>query len=181
MNLKSQKRLAAQVMKVGTTKVWFDPNRLEEIKEAITKADIRSLVKDRAIQPRPQTGISRFRTRKHKLQKRKGRRAGHGSRQGSRRARLPKKKEWMARIRSQRKMLKDLRDKEMITRQTYGMIRRKAKGGYFRSRRHVQLFLEGGSLLVKGKEKTQEKPKEKVAEKNANTIQKKEGRKDGLQ
>lgn len=170
MNLKTQKRIAAQVMKVGLNRVWFDPTRLDEIKEAITKADIRSLVKDRAIQARPQEGISGFRIKKHKLQKRKGRRAGPGSRQGSRRARLPRKKEWMARIRSQRTMLKNLRDKGIITRQTYRVVRQKAKGGYFRSRRHIQLYLEGGGLLLKVKEKSQEKPKEKIAEKNANAV-----------
>jgi len=176
MNLKTQRRVAAQVMKTGSSRVWFDPNRLSEIKEAITKADIRSLVKDRAIQPRPETGISRFRTRKHKLQKRKGRRAGQGSRQGSRRARLPKKKEWMEKIRSQRKMLKELRDKGKITRQTYRNIRQKAKGGYFRSRRHIQLYLEGGETLLEEKNK----PKENITKKN-DTLQKKERREDRLQ
>jgi large subunit ribosomal protein L19e len=181
MDLKTQKRIAAQVMKVGTTRVWFDPNRLEEIKEAITKADIRSLVKDRAIQARPETGISRFRTRKHKTQKRKGRRAGYGSRQGKRHARLPKKREWIEKIRSQRNMLKSLRDKGAITRQAYRDIRQKAKGGYFRSRRHIQLYLEGGELLKKEEGKNNAKPKEKITKENGNTIQKETRRKDGLQ
>ena len=39
-----QKRLAAQVLKVGQSKVWLDPEHLKEIKEAITKADIRKLI-----------------------------------------------------------------------------------------------------------------------------------------
>jgi len=176
MDLSTQKRIAAQVMKVGHKRVWFDPNRLDEIKEAITKADIRSLVKDRAIQPRPETGISQYRARKNKLQKRKGRRKGPASRQGKRRSRLPRKKEWMEKIRSQRHLLKKLRDEGMITKQTYGEIRRKAKGGYFRSRRHIQLHLEGNNLLLKPVEKPKEKPKE-----NASTVQKKERRKDQLQ
>ncbi len=179
MNLQGQKRLAAQVMKVGINRVWFDPNRLDEIKEAITKADIRSLVKDRAIQPRPETGISSYRIKKHKAQKRKGRRTGPGSRQGKRRARLPRKKEWIDKIRSQREMLKKLRDKGIITRQTYRIKKKKAKGGYFRSRRHIQLYLEGGETLLKKKEE-KAKPKEKTKE-NDNTLQKKERRKDGLQ
>ncbi len=163
-------------MKVGLNRVWFDPNRLEEIKEAITKADIRSLVKDRAIQPRPYTGISKFRARKTRLQKRKGRRQGQGSRQGSRRARLPRKQEWMEKIRSQRRMLKQLRDQNLITKKTYGEVRRKSKGGYFRSRRHIQLYLEGAGLLQKKEEKLKEKPKE-----NDTALQKEERRKDKLQ
>jgi large subunit ribosomal protein L19e len=179
MNLSTQKRIAAQVMKVGATRVWFDPNRLDEIKEAITKADIRSLVNDKAIQPRPETGISRFRTRKHNAQKKKGRRKGQGSRQGSRRARLPRKDEWMNKIRSQRAMLKKLRDDGMITKQTYRQTRGKAKGGFFRSRRHIQLHLEGAGLM-QIKEENKTKPKEKTIE-NGSTIQKEKRRKNGLQ
>ncbi|MFH1210606.1 MAG: 50S ribosomal protein L19e [archaeon] len=179
MDLKTQKRIAAQVMKVGETRVWLDPNRLEEIKEAITKADVRSLVKDKAIQARPERGISRFRIRKHNTQKRKGRRKGQGSRQGSRRARLPRKLEWINKIRSQRAMLIKMRDDGIITRLTYRTVRRKAKGGYFRSRRHLQLYLEGANLLLK-KEESKTIPKEKPVE-DVNTIQKKTRRKNGLQ
>ena len=41
MKLSNQKRMAAEVLKVGESKVIFDPKRTKEIKEAITKADIR--------------------------------------------------------------------------------------------------------------------------------------------
>lgn len=175
MQLTTQKRIAADIMKVGINRVWFDPSRLEEIKEAITKADIRSLVHDKAIQARHETGNSRFRIRKNKLQKGKGRRTGHGSRKGKRTSRLPGKREWMNRIRLQRKILKELRDKEMITRAAYRAARMKAKGGYFRSRRHLQLYLSEAGLLK------EEKALENKEKKNANTVQKKEGRKNELQ
>ncbi len=46
MRLKSQRRLAAQLLKIGENKVWFDEDRLEEVKEAITKVDIKKLIKD---------------------------------------------------------------------------------------------------------------------------------------
>ena len=41
MNLKLQKELARKVLKVGKDRVWIDPDHLEEIKEAITRADIK--------------------------------------------------------------------------------------------------------------------------------------------
>ena len=69
MNLSNKKRIAATLLKSGETRVWFDPDRLQEIKEAITKADIRKLINDLAIQAKPKTGVSRFRARK--LQSRK--------------------------------------------------------------------------------------------------------------
>ena len=40
MNLNLQKRLAANVIGCSEKRVVFDPSRLEDIKEAITKTDI---------------------------------------------------------------------------------------------------------------------------------------------
>ena len=45
MELKVQKRLSAQVMGCSEKRVIFDPARLNDIKEAITKKDIKLLVK----------------------------------------------------------------------------------------------------------------------------------------
>jgi len=142
MQLKSQKRIAAQLLKVGKNRVWFDEDRLTEIKEAITKQDIKRLIKDLAVQARPEKNISGYRRRKKYLQKRKGRQQGLGSRKGKATARLPAKKSWMARIRIQRELLKKLRDKKILKPQDYRNFYKKAKGGFFRSRRHVLLYLE---------------------------------------
>jgi len=46
MQLKIQKRLAGQILKSSQNDIWLDSDRLDEIKEAITKADIKSLIKD---------------------------------------------------------------------------------------------------------------------------------------
>ncbi|MBI2419008.1 MAG: hypothetical protein HYV28_14135, partial [Ignavibacteriales bacterium] len=48
--------------------------RLDEIKEAITKIDIRNLINQGIIKGKPYVGTSRFRARKRLIQKRKGRR-----------------------------------------------------------------------------------------------------------
>src|SRR3989344_8759784 len=109
MDLKNQKRLAARMLKVGTTRVWFDPSRLTEIKEAITGRDVSSLIKDKAIQSKPKRGVSRGRARKFHEQRKKGRRKGIGSRKGKATARLNPKREWMNNVRLQRKFLKDLK------------------------------------------------------------------------
>ena len=83
------------MMKVGKNKVWFDKERLDEIKEAITKVDIAGLIKQLAIQKRPSKGTSKVRARKRKEQKRKGRQSGPGHRKGKQTARLPKKEKWI--------------------------------------------------------------------------------------
>lgn len=157
MKLKSQKRTAAQLLKIGRNRVWFDKERLSEIKEAITKADIRKLIKDLAIQARPSKGISGYRTKKNRLQKRKGRRQGPGSRKGTSNARLSRKKSWKERIRVQRRLLKKLREKEYLTPKVYRELYRKSKGGFFRSRRHILIYLEERGLLKKAKIKKEKK------------------------
>ena len=49
MNLKTKKELAARTFNVGKERILFVKERLEEIKEAITKQDIKDLHKEGAI------------------------------------------------------------------------------------------------------------------------------------
>ncbi len=139
--------MAASVLKVGMNRIWFDEKRLEEIKDVITKAKVRLLVKDKAIQVRPMKGVSRIRVRKRLQQKRKGRRKGQGSMKGKRTSRLPDKKEWISKVRLQRKFLKMLREKKLITPQGFKMLSRKVKGGFFRSKRHIKIFVNEHNFI----------------------------------
>ncbi|MFX1560375.1 MAG: 50S ribosomal protein L19e, partial [Promethearchaeota archaeon] len=61
MKLTTQKRLAADVMKCGQSRVWMDPEFEDEISLAITRDDIRRLVDEGAIQRKPNRGVSRSR------------------------------------------------------------------------------------------------------------------------
>ncbi|MDO8627327.1 MAG: 50S ribosomal protein L19e [Candidatus Diapherotrites archaeon] len=49
MELNKIKRLSSQVLGVGEGKVWFNPEQLEEIAQAMTKEDIRGLISSGAI------------------------------------------------------------------------------------------------------------------------------------
>ena len=142
MNLTNQRRIAATLLKCGKSRVWFDESRLADIKEAITKTDIRRLIKEDAIKRSPMQGISGFRSRHRAKQKRKGRQRGQGSRKGRKNARLPSKDMWIARVRVQRSFLKNLRQKKMLESLTYRKLYRKSKGGFFRSKRHMELYME---------------------------------------
>ena len=44
MSLKSQRRLAAEILKIGKNRVWIDPERIDEVEVAITREEIRKLV-----------------------------------------------------------------------------------------------------------------------------------------
>lgn len=167
MQLNVQKKLAANILGISIKRISLDLEKLEELeieidelKQSITKDDIRRFIKNGVIKARQKTGTSRSRARKILVQKRKGRRTGEGSRKGKSRARLSKKDAWMNKIRPQREFLKDLKSKDVIDSSDYQKMYRKAKGGFFRSKRHIKLYLEEHEIIKNGNKKTKgNKPK----------------------
>jgi large subunit ribosomal protein L19e len=150
MNLRNKRRIAKSLFHVGNERIWIDPNKFKEVKEAITKKDIKSLVKQGIIIVKKKHGQSKWRIRKARLQIAKGRGKGIGSRRGAANARLSKKLQWMIKIRNQKSLLKSLRDKLLISSETYRLLYKKAKGGFFRSKRHIQLYLTEHNLIKNG-------------------------------
>ena len=149
MKFTSQKRLAAKLAKASPKRIKFNKENLEEIKEAITKKDIKTLIKEKSIRVLQKTGNSRVRARKRAVQKTKGRQKGLGKRKGKATARTPKKDTWMKKVRAQRELIKKMRDNELITKEVYHKIYNRVKGGFFRSRRHIKLYLEERKLIKK--------------------------------
>ncbi len=160
MNLKSQKNIAAKILKCGKSRVWLDPARINDISDAITTEDVRKLVKSGVIKALPKKGISSYRIKKQRLQKMKGRRKGKGSRKGKLRTRIPKKRTWIRRIRSLRKLLKELKDKKQIENRVYRKLYMESKSGFFRSRSHLMTYLERNKLLEKDKDEEKERKKD---------------------
>ncbi|WP_290901925.1 50S ribosomal protein L19e [Ferroglobus sp.] len=147
MDLRFQRRLAAEVLECGINRVWFDPDALDEIATAATKDDIRELIERGLIKRKPVKGVCRVRINKRKAQKRKGRRRGHGRRKGKATARMPRKRAWIIRIRALRRRLKFLKEKGVLDSRTYRMLYRKAKGGEFRSVSHLNAYLKSIGVL----------------------------------
>jgi large subunit ribosomal protein L19e len=142
MNLASQRKLAARIMKIGASRVRFNPEKLEEASEALTKDDIRGLVHSGAILKKPKKGISRGRIRHKKERKSKGRHKGMGSRKGTAKARTPAKRKWINKIRAVRDELKKMRSAKEITPTQYRSLYMRAKGNLFSSRRHLREQIE---------------------------------------
>ncbi|MBW3013741.1 50S ribosomal protein L19e [Candidatus Woesearchaeota archaeon] len=149
MRLTVQKRLASQLLKCSPDHVWVDPERLEEIKEAITKQDIRNMINNGLIVKKQIRGSSRVRARKNQEQKKRSRRRGKGSRKGTKNARTSPKRQWITRMRVQRTFLKELREKKLISPQDYRVLVRKSKGGFFRNKRHIKLFITEKGYIQK--------------------------------
>ena len=149
MQLKLQKRLAAQVMNCSPKKIHIDEERLEEVKEAITKRDIRGLIADGAIVKKQVNGQSRVRARFNQEQKRKGRQRGQGTRKGKRTARSDPKREWIYRVRKQRMLIRGLKEKNKLDNTTFRDLYQKIGGGFFRSKRHLKLYITERELVKK--------------------------------
>ncbi len=138
-----QKRLASEILKCSPKRVSLDSASLEEIGEAITKADVRRLIVKGIIRKLPEKGVSRVRVRQKRTKR------NEGSKKGRKTARLPRKEAWKNTIRLQRALLRELRSKKAITPQVYGMLYLKAKGGFFRSKRHLALYMAEHGLRKK--------------------------------
>jgi large subunit ribosomal protein L19e len=148
-DLTLQKRLAGSLLKAAPKRIRLDPARLHDIKAAITKTDIKMLISQGAISVEQKKGVSRGRAKKHQAQRSKGLRKGPGSREGKATARNPSKREWIARIRAQRAFLEELREKKILTLESYRGLYRKSKGGFFRTVRHIKIYINEQNLATR--------------------------------
>jgi len=146
MNLRSQRRLASVVLGCGVNRVWIDPEKADEVSMAITREEIRKLVREEAIKALPEIGQSRGRARTLAEKKKKGRRIGPGTKKGKMYSVVPRKTRWMNRIRAQRRKLRELRERRMIAVSTYRNLYRKAKGGEFRSIAELERYINDRNL-----------------------------------
>ena len=152
MNLSNQKKLAAKVAKVGVNRISLDVTRIDDLKEAITKADIRSLIKTGAIRVTQTKRPAGHRAIARHLQRKKGRQRGHGQRKGTDTARTPRKEQWVRRIRLLRDVLRSYRDGNKMEMKTFADLKQKAKGGFFRSKNHMLFYIKSNNLLKEGVE-----------------------------
>ena len=172
MNLSKKKQLAAKVLKVGKKRIHFNNENLAEIKEAITKQDIKDLHTEGIITIKPVKGRKR-------VKKRKTRRGP-----GKIKKKVRRRKQTYVKItRKLREYLKHLKKQGIINNELFLKLRKKIRMRDFRSKAHLKEYLEGMEevnltpvietktkkkvIKIKKprkeiKEKTVKKPKEKL-------------------
>jgi large subunit ribosomal protein L19e len=138
--------LAAEILKVGQSRVRIDPSRTDDVEAEITREGVRRLIHEKVIISIPKKGVSRSRTRLHNKQKKIGRRRGSGSRSGKKTARTPKKKKWKNKIRALRNHLRESRDRNIITKKVYRRLYLQAKGGIFNNVSDLNKYIESYRL-----------------------------------
>jgi large subunit ribosomal protein L19e len=126
MIVKGQRRIAAELLGVGRNKVWFDKNKLEDIKKAITRLDIKELIKDNTIKAMP--------NKKRKKASEKGRRGV-----GKRKMKVANRKQrYVRKIRKLRRYIQEMKSKDIITNEEKKKLRKMARAGELKSLRHLQ-------------------------------------------
>ncbi|MDF2422249.1 MAG: 50S ribosomal protein L19e [Nitrosopumilus sp.] len=141
VNLRAKKRLAARVTGVGVHRIKFDTDHLDDIADAITRQNIRSLITANTIKIKPFTGTSRGRAQEKKDQRNK-RGTTQGSKQGSKGARVGKKEVYVAKVRSLRRLLKIAKDRKDLTNPEFWILYKKVGGNTVRNKAHLILLME---------------------------------------
>ncbi|MEM3890172.1 MAG: 50S ribosomal protein L19e [Candidatus Micrarchaeia archaeon] len=142
MSMSSIKRMASQITGAGISRIKFDPSRLSEIEKAVTKDDVRALIKQKAILIEKKKGVSRAVGRIHDEERRLGRAHKTARRRGTHSARAGGKKVWVNRIRAQRELIKSFKKRGLfVSNAAYRETYLKIKGGAFPDRSRVLLYL----------------------------------------
>ena len=131
MNLSKKKQLTIRTLGIGKSRIVFVKSRLEEIKEAITKEDIKQLVREGAIIIKEIKG-------RRKVEKRARKRGA-----GKIRLKVNKRKrEYVIITRKLRKYIKILKEKKELSNENFKDIRKKIRNRKFSSLKNLKDYLE---------------------------------------
>ncbi len=131
MNLRNKKQLASKVLKAGTHRILFDKNSLKDIKEAITKQDIKDLFSEGIISIKPIKGRKKIIKRKNK--------GGPGK---IKKKVNKRKQNYVKTTRKLRAYLKELKNNNKITNEKYYELRKQLKNKIFKTRDSLKEHLK---------------------------------------
>jgi large subunit ribosomal protein L19e len=143
MSLITIRRLAADVLEVGESHIKILDAKAAS--EALTRDDVRNLIKEGVIVSTQKKGVSRSKARWKQSRKKLGRRVGLGSRKGRAFAKVSRKTRWMAKVRSLRRVLHNARP--LLKKGGYRKLYLMVKGGHFRSKKQLSEFFKEQKML----------------------------------
>ena len=141
VNLRAKKRLVSRVTGVGIHRIRFDTDHLIDIADAITRANIRSLITANTIKIKPFTGTSKGRAHFKKAQRNK-RGTTQGSKKGRKGARVGKKTVYVAHVRALRRLLKIAKDRKDLTNPEFWILYKKVGGNTVRNKAHLRTLMD---------------------------------------
>ena len=141
VNLRAKKRLVSRIVGVGLKRIKFDSDHLDDIADAITRDNIRSLITAKTIKIKPFVGTSRGRAKTKRIQKKK-RGTTQGSKKGKKGARTNRKESHMIKVRSLRYRLKIAKDRKEITNPEFWSLYKMIRGDTIRNSAHLRSLVE---------------------------------------
>jgi len=149
VNLSAKKRLVSRMTGAGIKRIKFDVDHLDDVADAITRQQVRSLITANTIRIKQIVGTSRGRAQAKKIQKKK-RGMTQGSKKGRKGARVGKKEVYVTKVRSLRRRLKIAKDRKEITNKNFWEIYTKIRGNTVRNIAHLRTLIE--EIKTKGKD-----------------------------
>ena len=147
MAMNTVRRIASEILGVGESKVRFKNEAISKISDALTREDVRTLIKDGSIVAIARRGVSRIRVHEKQAQKKKGRRKGTGSKKGTHSARKSDKETWMQKVRAQRKFLRNAISDGKISHESARKIYMMVKGNAFKGVKLLEVYLRDNKLM----------------------------------
>ena len=127
MQLNKKKELAAKTLDIGKDRIVFNTSRLDEVKEAITRQDIRDLKASGAITVLPIKG------RKTIVKRKTRRRAG-----SKKKVVKNRKRTYVLRTRKLRSYISELKKQGKITQEQNIKLRKEIRASIYRSKAHMK-------------------------------------------
>ncbi len=140
VNIRKKRELISRILGVGVNRVRFEPDKLEDVADSITRDNMRNLIRNGTIWTIKPRGTSRARA-EAKLAVRRKHGSGAGSKKGKKSARVGKKEFYVVRTRAMRRRLKVLKDRKDISSEKYWSTYKKINGGHVRSLAHLRDIL----------------------------------------
>ena len=141
VNLKTKRQLVSRILGVGLDRVKFDPEHLDDVADAITRDNIRSLITANVIEIKPIKGTSKGRSHFKKLQRSK-RGTKQGSKKGRKGARTGKKQVYVRKIKAMRHQLKVSKSRKEIVNEDYWKLYKQVSGNQVRNLAHLRSLIE---------------------------------------
>lgn len=132
MSIKLTKRAASLIMKRGVTAIRIKKEAAKEAKDALTREDVRTMIGKGSIYAIKEKTNMSIRGKELEEKRKKGRRRGTGKRKGTRKAREGLL--YVKKIRGQRRILKKLKEENIIDNIKFKKFYKLSKGGIFQTK-----------------------------------------------
>ena len=146
MSIQFAKRAAAHILKRGKTAIRILPGSVSDAEKALTKDDIRRLIEKGGMYAIKEKHNASSRSKKLKKARASGRRRGIGRRRGTDKTRIGRT--WEKKVRSQRRLLKELKLMKKIDTKTFNEFYGHVKGNVYATKANLLLQLREQGMNI---------------------------------